>query len=275
MNSNLWEMTNYTTDVSYIGSQYIYEYDIRKANINVLYELGILDDEYYDKLDKMEREDRQVEIGYMLKHNEGLYDKLADGIKSFRKAFFESNGLEDHNIVSIKNDAIFVTGKVCKNCKFGEKVEFVRKGISTTFIKLPNKVEIYASVDRIDQGVFMNIKGIKDDNYDKHLPMIQFLINCIYFLEIGDYSTGMDHVNEIYDIYTSRQAKIGLYRTFDSTSAFMVKVNDSVYALPELDVNDNVHVPDGYDIRDNLIINTNLEIIRFMYGLFAQHMMTS
>ena len=39
----LWAESNYTSGISYINNTFIYDLDIQKANINVLYSLGIID----------------------------------------------------------------------------------------------------------------------------------------------------------------------------------------------------------------------------------------
>ena len=49
-NTTLWEKTTYTVDIPYIIAHNIYEYDIRKANINVLLALGLIDKDYYYKI---------------------------------------------------------------------------------------------------------------------------------------------------------------------------------------------------------------------------------
>ena len=95
MYSELWEKTNYTTDAMYIISRHIYEYDISKANINVLYYLGEIDKDYYERLKKLPKIKRQIEIGYLIKYTEGLDKRLKNGIKEFRRKLFEENNLQD------------------------------------------------------------------------------------------------------------------------------------------------------------------------------------
>ena len=108
---SLWKSKNYLMPVPYLIAHHIYEYDIQKANISVLRELNLIDEDYYQRLYKLPRMQRQVEIGYLIKYTDGLSDKLSEGIASFRKSFFEANNIEDEDILSIKNDAIFVIDK--------------------------------------------------------------------------------------------------------------------------------------------------------------------
>ena len=46
--NNLYQQTNYMADVDYLISTYIREYDISKANINILYKYGVINKQQYD-----------------------------------------------------------------------------------------------------------------------------------------------------------------------------------------------------------------------------------
>ena len=74
-NRPLWQRKTYLTALPYIVSKHIYEYDIKKANINVLYAIGEIDLIFYNKLYQMNRMDRQIQIGYLLKNNKNLLTK--------------------------------------------------------------------------------------------------------------------------------------------------------------------------------------------------------
>ena len=40
MSSKIYDNINYSSDISYLTNTFIYEYDISKANINILYTKG-------------------------------------------------------------------------------------------------------------------------------------------------------------------------------------------------------------------------------------------
>ena len=56
----LWDKTSYTADISYLTNVFIYEYDISKANINVLFTKNIIDQQTYEFLYNAPRMTRQV-----------------------------------------------------------------------------------------------------------------------------------------------------------------------------------------------------------------------
>ena len=73
MPSDLWQRVNYKTNVKHLENQYIYEYDLSKANINsLLYTKRIDKDkyEYYMSLDKLQRE---REIGLWIRSDNSIY----------------------------------------------------------------------------------------------------------------------------------------------------------------------------------------------------------
>ena len=76
----LYERKNYLMDVNYIFNSYIREYDIKKANINILLYKGIIGEEDYRKLSMLSRMDRQISIGYILQDEE--VNKVMEGIVS-------------------------------------------------------------------------------------------------------------------------------------------------------------------------------------------------
>ena len=256
MVSMLWKEKNYLTDAQYIIGRHIYEYDISKANINVLYYLGEIDHDYYEKLKRMPRMKRQIEIGYLLKYNEGLADKLSEGIANFRRLLFEDNQLEDMDILSIKNDAIFVIGKRLSVTKF-DNVEFVLKNHYTTYVRLDKHLEIYAESNSVDGTMSLDVKGISDLKLELHHQyMATMLADVVYYMETHDIKDGLTYLGDIYNKYIEKQLPPGYYRNFNAESDFTVVANGTMYSV-------EFCTQDMYSALD---IGCNLNIIRTLYG---------
>ena len=64
---NLYDKKNYLNPIPYLFSD-IREYDISKANINILFAKGIIDEDKYKYLYNLPRMDRQYTIGNMCKN---------------------------------------------------------------------------------------------------------------------------------------------------------------------------------------------------------------
>ena len=104
----IYEKTNYSAGLNYLNNTFIREYDISKANINVLFSKGIIDKRTYDYLYESERMIRQIFVGKLIKNNNGVSDVLKQGILEARKNLFEANDIKDYEVLSIKNDAVFI-----------------------------------------------------------------------------------------------------------------------------------------------------------------------
>ena len=257
MSSELWKNKNYLLDVPYLIAHHISEYDIQKANISVLRELDLIDDEYYNRLKDMTRMQRQVEIGYLIKYNEGLSDKLADGIASFRKKFFEANEIDDNDILSIKNDAIFLIDKNPSITEFG-KVKFIKKNSYTSYMKLGKNIEVYFEHNSVDGTLSLDIKGISDENLEKHHQyMATFIADILYYIETGDISTALTYVSEFYNNYIEKKLHPGYYRNFNADSDYTIQANGINYSVVYCDTD---------TLFRSLNISVNLNIIRDING---------
>ena len=153
----LYKEKSYTIGLPYIFNQYIREYDISKANINVLFAKGVINEDLYIKLYNADRMYRQVYIGKMIKNNEQIQEVLNEGIIEYKQRFFEANGITDNNIVSIKNDAVFVLNAAPSILNF-DNISFVHKNTYTSFMKL-NELEVYYGCDMNYEVI--DVKGIK------------------------------------------------------------------------------------------------------------------
>lgn len=253
----IWENTNYITDLHYIISRTIYEYDIRKANISVLFAEDHIGDDYYHFMNTMDKMEREIEIGYLIKNDYNIYTQLSEGIKKYRKLFFESNGLDDSDVVSIKNDAIF-TMKKCINTSFADGiVQFVEKNKYSSFAKLGNKLEVYFYSDQINQLVSLDIKGISEKKLKLHHEYIATLIaDVMLMMEKGMITDALTMIRGVYNDYVECKLDIGWYREFNADSLFKIIVNGTTYSLNHCDQS-NVNKID---------ISCNLNVIRDLIG---------
>ena len=69
MISQLYKNINYKSQVNNIIGENIREYDISKANITMLYSANIISLEEYNRLCNVDKMERQITIGYLIKKN--------------------------------------------------------------------------------------------------------------------------------------------------------------------------------------------------------------
>lgn len=249
------ERTTFTKDINYLINTTISEYDISKANINILYKEGVLNDYDYNRLLKADRNDRQKEIGIMILKNSNIYNIINNGIKEMRIAFMNANDLTDDNILSVKNDALFIIGALPSITKF-DNIEFKLKNVYSSFYKA-NNLELYYYLDKHTDKDLLDIKGISDNNIKKHDKyFLNFLKSLFYTIEV-DINDAVTMLRSFYDMYMSFRLDINYYRSFDAISMFKVLIGNKYY---------DVDMVDSYSYLD---INCNLNLIRDLWQIIT------
>lgn len=256
----LYNENNYTINLGYLFNQYIREYDISKANINVLFAKGVIDKALYDKLYSVNKISRQIYIGNMIKENHRMYEVLNSGIKEYKRKFFEANNIEDNDIISIKNDAVFVLNKIPQLLKF-DNVEFVLKNTYTSFMKL-NELEIYYG-DSIRSNEIIDVKGIKDDDLSMYHDMfLNIIISFFRNMQKFGSEVALSNLNCMINMYLQRKLPIEYYRRFRASSDYCINGITTAYGVLSL--------PDTDENKKSLDISYNLHLLRAMHMYASQ-----
>lgn len=244
----LYECVNYRSDLKFVFSRYIREYDIKKANISILYKYGVLSREKYIELYNSTREKRQIEIGLMERANPEIYEILANGIIKAKKLLFLSNNINESSVLSIKNDAVFIIGEPLKYTEFGG-IEFVNKNTYSTFVDL-NKIEVYYGLDRVNSSEVIDVKGL-GKNKELHSDfMTDFVVYILNSIETGDIEDAISSLTDFYKDYLDLKLNIGYYREYNSDSLYSFKnthykatyLNDTEYNKKCLDISYNINI---------------------------------
>lgn len=232
MTSRLWEKTFWTAPIDYVTSTYIREYDISKANINVLLKLGLIDQNQYDYFFRLNKQAREIMVGYYLQeHKDDKYGQLLiKGIREERRLFFEANDIQDYEVLSIKNDAIFLIERIPSVTQF-DRITFVNKETYTSFYKLDRKFnkEMYYKLDMPNETEILEIKGMSDKAYMEHEPyMIDFLKVLFGTVETTDISEALNLLQVFADRYVRHELPIEYYKRFDSICGYDTKIKTTL-----------------------------------------------
>lgn len=156
----------------------IAELDIRKASVNVWYQHGAIDEETYNKLCSMDRQERQVTTGLMRKDNPELTAILKENIPKYIEKLKESNNIDDSSVLKVVNDALWLINVIPVNLQFGY-VEFVVKGVYELYYKYKN-FEFFLE----NMTNRLVTKGVPHSIADNGSPMLdlirEVMINYIY-----------------------------------------------------------------------------------------------
>ena len=125
-------------------------------------------------------------------------------------------------------------------------------------MKLGKNIEVYFEHNSIDGTLSLDIKGISDENLEKHHQyMATFIADILYYIETGDISTALTYVSEFYNNYIEKKLHPGYYRNFNADSDYTIQANGINYSV-------------GYCDTDTLFrslnISVNLNIIRDING---------
>lgn len=245
---------NYNSSYNIILNSFIREYDISKANINALYERGVIDKAMYDNLYSADKAIREKTIGLMIRENQNIYKEIQAGIINAKRNLILSNNIDLEDIVSIKNDAVFVMNNKLENTKFG-LMDFKLKNTYTIYIKI-NRYEFYYYFNSYNNEEILDVKGISDNKLELHRNyFMDFLLALFNTLQIEGIISAVNMLQNFSLAYINRQLDPGYYRKFNSESNFDLIFNGSLWSsITATDVG-------SIDIR------YNYEILRDLYGV--------
>lgn len=255
----LYEEQSYTKQIEALISSIIYEYDISKANINVLLKRGDITQEQYDHFYSLPKQIREVTIGKLQRDFPSLKTSIKEGFKEARRDFFIANNISNDEVLSIKSDAIFIIGRPALVTEFGN-IKFIHKNTYTTFLRF-HHLELYYYIDTKGAEI-LDIKGIKDEVLDKHRGFfLDFVLDVLYSLENEPIEMTIAMIKSYYRRYITGQVPLESYRRFDSQSLFNLKSIPASFG----DFKISTLSPDIH--FNNLDIMYNLEVIRTLYKL--------
>lgn len=262
MISTLWRGKNYKSSIKYLINTYIREYDLSKANINALLYTGRINREEYNRLYSMDKKDREVLVGLMIKEDNTIYKSISDGIEEARKRLFVANQIEDYEVLSIRNDAVFVQGRPLQYTSFKDFI-FVMKNEYTMYLKLQELEIFYSDTIDINTGELVtniDIKGMSEYNMSLHSNgLLGLICDICYRLQREKIESTMSWIIDIYEKFIKRELPKEYYRTFDHNSG---------YNIPTFIRSANL-----FDIDDSMIsivdINRNLLILRDIVSIIS------
>ena len=255
----LYDKKNYSIGLNYLFNQYIREYDISKANISVLFSKGIINQELYTNLYNADRMTRQVYIGMMIKNNKNIQEVLNEGIIEAKQKLFEANGIYDSDIISIKNDAVFVLNKIPRVLSF-DGVTFVHKNTYTSFMRIGN-LEVYYGADMEKEVI--DIKGIKDVDLELyHIDFLNIIIDYLRYIQKSGPEITLKYITSVIHSYLNRELPINTYRRFRSSNDYVLNLHTMAYSVYNLE--------DTVENKTNIDISYNFEILKTMHIYASQ-----
>lgn len=218
----LYELDRYTNNsISAVFDTNIYEYDIESAGFNITREFKLLPSSDIERLTRMNKKDRHISIGMYQRDNKEYKENLKKGFISVRKFFFESNMLEDDDIINIRKDAIF-TLKEC-NVTTNGFINFRVKNVYSSYMRIDH-LEFF--FDRVNDSI--DVKGIDDETLLKHKDgMMSFIRKFFIMMEDKD-PRSINKIMKFINKYKKRKLSVEYYKTFDVRSIYEELESDAI-----------------------------------------------
>lgn len=248
--------------IDYLINVYVREYDIRKAGQTALLIGGCIDYNKYKYLCSLSRMDRQVQTGLLIKDNPEFEGVRKSIIAKAREDFMRCNDLSEADILSVKNDAVYVIKKVPKKLKFfDDQLEFVCKNTYTSYYRY-YRTEMYYFNDIVSGDEYLDVKNISDQNLNYHSDyFMDFLMYVFNLAQSNSISEAISTLQNMMTRYINLDLSLEYYREFNARSEYKLNMSEftDYYAkmLPE-DI--DLHVLD---------INQNLDIMRYLYKIYS------
>lgn len=244
---------NYITPQKYISGM-IKEYDIAKANISILCSLKVIPESLYNRLYHMDKIDREIYIGNIMKDNPDYSIELKNGLISYKDLFYKSNGILDENIVSIHNDSLFLLNITPSETVF-DLVEFKYKGSYITFYRIFD-LEIYYYFNMVTSDESLEVKGINNNVLVKHEDYFSDFIKALFIeREYNGINSAIELLKSFTEQYLSYKLDPGYYREYNSISKFKIGKYYTDYLLQ--------------DQLEYVDISYNYNILREIFSIYS------
>lgn len=224
--STLYTKSLYTIDIPIVINRII-EYDLKSANISAMRASGKFSDAMLDDLNDLPKMEREVLVGKMRREDKSITKIISSGIKRARFMLFEANSIQDTDVISIKNDAVFIAGRRLKHTEFGP-FKFVAKNTYGLFLRLDKQLEFYydGKHDAIE------IKGISSDileDSDQQNGMLTFFKTVFQFLIKGRTDNLRKYLIQFVQDYKRLDLPVCYYKELNSFNIYRSKIELSGY----------------------------------------------
>ena len=254
----LWKEKNYKSPINIIIDRPIVEYDITKANISVLRDAGAISDNEYNYLYNADKETRSVTIGLMQGRNKSITDILNNGITSAKEKFMKLNGIDDSDVLTIRNDSITVMSDKNMILDITDRVHFRVAGVYRSFYRLSNQLELFYNYDVVNNTEILDSKGLGDSEYLHKDFMLDFLAEVFYQAQIQGIDSALNTISIFYKEYVNRSHDIGYYRELNARSFYRFDKSFSMLRGSLLTDNTSNDNKKYLDITYNIGIMNNL-----------------
>ena len=180
----------------------IYEYDIYKANISCLLEMGEINQEQYNMLKDIPKDERAKFVAAFEKleadTSKGYHIFVEKSLEKFKKL----NNIEKENIIEIAFDAIWIDKEV-NNLEITENIRFTCKRKASSILEI-GKVKFY--FNSTDNTFFQRGLGKKES------PWFDIIKEYMKLSEMEDTVNLKKFINDFREKYVNKKLDDNFYQ---------------------------------------------------------------
>jgi hypothetical protein len=239
---------NWTADVDVLAGIQITEVDMADAGMTVIRQERLLDPAEIARLEALPKAERAIMVGRRSRDPgyERLGEMITQGIRRRVESLLDANDIGIDRLLSVKRDAVFVTGPSPARVILQDGTVFKKKNGYTAFARL-GRVEVYAVPKR---GAF-DLKGIPGEKRELHREStMRMVLDVLGLLELGRIDEAADTLRLFREDYVSRRLPVAFYREFNADSAFAMRGGKKVFLFDgtggdldpaDLEISHNIH----------------------------------
>jgi hypothetical protein len=219
---------NYTAPVDVFVGQ-ITEVDMVSAGMTVIRSEGLLPRAVLAEVEALPKHQQSVAIGKLSRTPElkALSGKITDGIRRRVENMLQINSIGDDRILSVKRDAVFVTGPPPARLVLSDGTKFKLKNGYTAFAKL-GTVEVYG----VPRRGTVDLKGVPEEKRHLHRQFVtRMVLDVLGLIERADRVEAAATLQQFLSEYSALRLPAGFYREFNSASAFARHAGRSLYLI--------------------------------------------
>lgn len=233
--SSLYKKTSYLCKLPIIQNR-ITEYDIRSANTTMLRRSRMVKSSTLDEIEALPGHERKVIIGKMELRDPRLKKTIARGILQAKRELFEANSIQDNEILSIKNDAVFIIGRKLRTTQFGP-VEFRPKNVYALYLNI-EKIEFYYD----SKNDIIAVKGVKDEvveHPDHQEGMVKFFATVMKYLVYDRKDALRRYLIEFSSAYKEKKLPVVYYREFNGQNVYRTDMELAGHSFNMIEAGEN------------------------------------
>jgi len=209
-------------NINSLRSTIIREYDMRSAGFSMIKAHKLLPPETIDRLKELENDKfaLNVEIGKIRKYDSDFSKKLSDSIRKTITTFLTKNKVKEDEILSIKNDAIFIRGRRLIEYLEVNGGSFKLDNTFTSYYYINDKEFYFDSVNSK-----LVTKGFGGDIVSRQKDMLFHEFSFLFQqAEVLSYEELLFQVKEFKEEYLSKALEVGCYRELNPNNSFRIDV---------------------------------------------------